>query len=162
MGGNIGSGGRRVWRAGLRGAGAAVVVNLALFLIGRAAGASFVVGSGADQAHVSAGHVVFSSAIALIVATGVAALAASRHRALRLVQVGAVVVSLVSLTGPLQMGDDAPTKVLLGAMHLVVGATFVLSTRGPTARRGTGAGQGTVTTASLAKERSQTQAPSAP
>lgn len=162
MGGNVGSVGRRVWRAGLRGAAAAALVNLALFLIGRAADASFVVGSGADQAYVSAGHVVFSSAIALIVATGVAALAASRHRALRLVQVGAVVVSLVSLSGPLQMGDDAPTKALLGAMHLVVGATFVLSTRGATAGRGAAAGQGTVTAASPGNERSQAQAPSAP
>lgn len=145
----IGNIGRRVWRAGVRGAAVAAVVNLALFLIGRAAGASFVVGSGADQASVSASHVVLSSVFAMVLATGVAALAASRHAGLRIVQVGAVVVALLSLAGPLQLGDGPGTTALLAAMHLVVAATFVLATRGAVPSPGSRAGEQRTVTAAI-------------
>ena len=128
-------------RSGLAAVLAAVVADLALLAAGAAAGASFLVpqrgGSAADSAtppvEVGVGAVVLSTVLPLVVGLAVTALAARRlPRAVPVLRLLALVVTLGSLAAPLTLQTDAATRGLLALMHLVVGGAYLAATR-PTA-----------------------------
>ncbi len=118
------------WRAGIGAAFIAAVVNGMIFLVARAADVSFLVRFSSHQAasRVTGGSVLFSSAIALIVGTAMAAWASSRlRRGVRVVQIAGAAMALLSLAVPLSVHANAGTKLALASMHLVAGSVFIIS-----------------------------------
>lgn len=125
-------------RSGLRGPaivamGVALAVNLALLVLGGAAGASFAVPDrrqAGELMEVGAWAVALSTLLPLAVGLAVAALLPRRWpRASRALEAAAVVITLVSLGMPLTLDTDAGTRLLLAAMHLVVGGAYVAALR---------------------------------
>lgn len=109
---------------------AASVVNVVLWGIGRAAGASFLVDPavGSPNVQVSALKVVVTTVLPF--AVGVLLLALARRRSHRwVVGVGVVgaAFALSSAAGPLDGGHDTATGVLLATMHLTTGGAFVVA-----------------------------------
>lgn len=121
----------RLWQVGAIAAVVAIVVNLAILGIGRAAGVPFVVPMlGGVPTQVDPVTVIVSTAVwfvlGLLLATFVAA---RRPQRLRAIQIVAVVVTVVSLIQPIAVDADTATRVLLGIMHPATGAAFVLALR---------------------------------
>lgn len=121
---------RSVLRATTVCALAATLVNLVLWGIGRAVGASFVVDPALGDANVEVGalKVVVTTVLPFAVGVLLVALAARRSRRW-VIGVGAVgaVFALGSAAGPLDGGHDTTTGVLLATMHLTTGAAFVVA-----------------------------------
>lgn len=115
-----------VLRAGATAALAAATANVALFAIGRASDAAFLVtGRGGDATSVTLIHVLVSTLLPIAFATGLAALVAGRSpRRLRALVLGGIVVAVASAIAPLAFGLDTATRLLLAAMHLVAGLSF--------------------------------------
>jgi len=111
------------------GAAIATLVNAALWAGGRAADASFLVTlPTGDTEQVGIVEVVLKTVLAFAVGSGLLALAARRsHRWVRAVLIAAALVTVVSTGGPLSNAHDTATGVLLAAMHVVAGATFLLT-----------------------------------
>ena len=112
------------------GAAGATLVNAALWAGGRAADVSFLVSPPAgDPFQVGVVLVVLTTLLAFAVGSGLLALAARRSRRwVRAVLVAAALLAVVSAAGgPLPAADDLATGVLLAAMHLVTGATFLVT-----------------------------------
>ena len=111
----------------------ALAVNLALLALGRAAGTSFAVPDrrqAGELMQVGAWAVTLSTLLPLAVGLAAAALLTRRWpRASRALQTGAVLITLGSLVMPLGVNTDAGTRLLLAAMHLVVGAAYVAALR---------------------------------
>ena len=121
----------RLWRVGAIGAAVAIVVNLVILGIGRAAGVPFVVPN-FDGTSMTVGPVIVAFMIAVWFALGLLLatfVAARQPRRLRAIQIVAVVVAVVSLIQPLGVDADAASRLLLASMHLVTGAAFVLALR---------------------------------
>lgn len=121
---------RSVLRVIMVAALAATGFNVALWGIGRAAGASFSVDPflGGPDVEVGAVKVVVTTVLPFTVGVLLLALAARRSR--RWVTcVGGVgaAFALVSAAGPLDGGDDTATGILLATMHVTTGAAFVLA-----------------------------------
>ena len=129
--GGIGTGAqsRSVLVGAAAGAAVATLVNAALWAGGHAADASFLVTlPTGDTVQVGIVEVVLKTALAFAVGSGLLALAAGRsHRWVRAVIVAAGLVAVVSTGGPLSNAHDIATGVLLAAMHLVTGGTFVVT-----------------------------------
>lgn len=112
--------------------GALVVtgVNLLLWAIGRAAGASFVVDPALGDPNLEVGglKVVATTLLPFAVGALLLALAARRSRrwAIGMGIVGAV-FAVASAAGPLDGGHDTTTGVLLAMMHLTTGTAFVVA-----------------------------------
>jgi len=109
---------------------AATGVNLLLWGIGRAAGASFMVDPGVGAPNVEVGGLKLVMTTLLPFAVGVLALALAARWSRRWV-VGVAVVgvalAVASAAGPLDGGHDTATGVLLATMHLTTGAAFVVA-----------------------------------
>lgn len=121
---------RSVLRATTVCALAAIGVNLVLWGIGRAAGASFVVDPALGDPNVEVGglKVVVTTLLPFAVGALLLALAARRSRRW-VVGVGVVgaAFAVASAAGPLDGGHDTTTGVLLATMHLTTGAAFVVA-----------------------------------
>ena len=111
----------------------ALVTNLALLLVGGAAGASFTVpprGGAGGPVHVGVGPVVVSTLLPLVAGLLVTAAVARRTpRAVTAVRALAALATGASLAFPLAAATDAGTRVLLALMHLVVGGAYLAATR---------------------------------
>ena len=121
---------RSVLRATTVCALAATVVNLVLWGIGRAAGASFVVDPALGDPNVEVGGLKVVVTTLLPFAVGVLLLALAAQRSRRwVVGVGmaGAAFALASAAGPLDGGHDTATGVLLATMHLTTGAAFVVA-----------------------------------
>lgn len=112
---------------------AAVGANIAVFAVGRAGDASFVVaGRDSDAAPmvINAAIVAVSTLVPLVVALLATALIARRWpRAVARLRIVAMVLTVLSVAGPLTADTDTATRLLLAVMHLVVGAAYVAATR---------------------------------
>ncbi|HEU4542014.1 MAG TPA: DUF6069 family protein [Jiangellaceae bacterium] len=112
------------------GAAVATLVNTALWAGGRAADVSFVASppTGHTSMQVGIVLVVLTTLAMFAVGSGLLALAARHsHRWVRAVMVAAALFAVVSVSGPLSAADDTATGVLLAVMHLVTGATFLVT-----------------------------------
>jgi hypothetical protein len=115
------------WVAAI-GALAATVANVALWVGGRAADVGFLVSPlvGPPVMQVGVVSVVLTTLLAFAAGWAVLLLAARRSRRwVRVVMAAAAVVAVVSTAGPLSTALDTATGVLLAAMHLITGATFL-------------------------------------
>lgn len=120
----------QIMRTGAIAAAGAVVANLLVLAVGRAADVSFLVpgpGSSVPDSPVGAIPVTLMSAVPILLGTGVVALlvARGRHRAARGVLIAAAVLTVASFVPLATMGLDGGTGALLGVMHLVTGGAFL-------------------------------------
>ena len=116
------------WQASAAGAVAAAVGNLVIFLIGLAAGASFVVMDRGELHQVTAGEVIVATVPPLVVGTVLAALLARWWPGvLRLAQVIGGTLALLTAAGPIMADTDGGTRLALALMHVVLGVAVVLS-----------------------------------
>jgi hypothetical protein len=107
---------------------ATTVANVALWVGGRAADVGFLVSPlvGPPVMQVGAVSVVLTTLLAFAAGWAVLTLAARRSRqVVRVVMAAAAVIAVVSTAGPLSTALDTATGVLLAAMHLITGATFL-------------------------------------
>jgi len=116
-------------RGAATGAAIAIVVNAALWAAGRAVDASFLVTLPmGDTERVGIVEVAVKTLLAFAVGSGVLALAARRSRRwVRAVLVAVALFAVLSAVGPATAAHDAATGVLLVAMHVVAGATFLVT-----------------------------------
>ena len=118
---------RSLLQGSAAGAAAATLVNAALWTGGRAAGVSFTVSS-AFMTQVGIVAVVLTTLLTFAVGSGRLALAARRSRRwVRAVLIAAALIAVVSAGAPLFAAQDTATGVLLATMHLVTGATFLIT-----------------------------------
>lgn len=123
-----GRGGLSWWQAIAAGAVTTAVVNLAILLIGWAAGASFVVLDAGSPHDVTAWGVIAASIFPLVLGTGLAALLARWWPGvLRLAQVIGGTLALLTVMGPVMSDTDGATRLALAIMHVVLGAAVVAS-----------------------------------
>ena len=109
---------------------AASGVNVVLWGIGRAAGASFLVDPALGDPNVEVGGLKVVATTVVPFAVGVLLLALAARRSRRwVVAVGVVGAAFAvgSAAGPLDGGHDTATGVLLATMHLTTGAAFVVA-----------------------------------
>ncbi|MFG2296193.1 DUF6069 family protein [Streptomyces sp. NPDC048603] len=123
------AGGRRrirTWQTLLGAAVITAVVNLIVLLIADAAGASLVLKLNGKDDEVGAPDVLFASIVPLLVGVGVAVLLARwKPVFLRVAQIVAGALAVLSAIGPLTGDTDTGTGVTLAVMHLLVGAAAV-------------------------------------
>lgn len=126
--GRLGSAGRRApLRVITAGAAVATLVNVALWVGGKAAGVSFAVPD-ALVPEVGIASVVLTTPIMFAVGWTLLTLARRRGgRWPRAVVATAALLAVVSATAPLATAADTATGVLLATMHLVTGAAFVVT-----------------------------------
>lgn len=116
------------WQASAAGAVAATVANLVILLIGRAAGASFVVVDGANLHEVATTGVIIATVPPLVVGTVLAALLAHWWPPIiRVAQVIGGALALLTVAGPLMADTDGGTRLALALMHVVLAVAVVLS-----------------------------------
>jgi hypothetical protein len=129
------------WQAAAAGALAATAVNLVVFLIARAAGASLVLRQpGASDHKITAGGVIFSSVVPMVGGIVLATLAALLWAGLlRVAQVVGGGLGLLTVAGPLTSDTDGVTQISLAAMHIIVAVTVVLALEAIRRRRKAGA-----------------------
>lgn len=121
-----GTGGLPWWQAIGIGAVAATVINLVVLAIGNAAGASFVYVDAGATGQVTAGSVIMSSTLPLIIGTGLAAVIARWWPGvIRVAQVVGAGLALVTIAGVLTMQTDGGTQVALSVMHFVIAPVVV-------------------------------------
>jgi hypothetical protein len=114
------------WQLVLGASVIAALVNLLVLLIGTLADSSFVVTDAGTAHEVDAGGVVISSVVPVAVGLTVTLLLARwKPFFLRLGQITAGVLALVSVMGPLNTDTDGGTAAALIVMHLVAGAVVV-------------------------------------
>jgi peptidoglycan/LPS O-acetylase OafA/YrhL len=119
---------RSLLQGAAAGAAVATLVNAALWVGGRAADVSFMVNSAVGDIQVGIVLVVITTLLMFAIGSGLLALAAQRSRRwVRAVLVAAALVAVASAGVPLSAADDTATGVLLAAMHLVTGATFLVT-----------------------------------
>lgn len=96
------------WQASAAGAVAATVGNIVIFLVGLAAGTSFVVLDRGDLHEITAGAVIFATALPLVVGTVLAALLARWWPGvIRLAQVIGGTLALLTAAGPVMATPTA-------------------------------------------------------
>ncbi len=137
---------RFLWRAGLVAALGAAVANLVVYLIGRAAGVGFSLEMGGSVTQVGAAQVLLLSIVSIVVGTALAALLARRGAdRLRWAQAVGAAVAVLSAVGPLSAAAGA-TGILLAAMHLITGASYVLALQAVRRRSAAAAAEPATTT----------------
>lgn len=118
------------WRTGAVWALEASVTNAAIWAIGRLADVSFSVTPVTSDSAMRLGIVEVALTTAFAFAAGWALLSwATRrsHRAVRGVLITAAAFAVLSTSGPAVTANDTATAVLLIAMHLATGATFLVA-----------------------------------
>jgi hypothetical protein len=126
------------WQAITAGAVAAAVVNLAIFFIGDAAGASFAFLDRSTLHEIGAWDVISATVPPLVVGTGLATLLARWWSwVIRLAQVIGGSLALLTVAGPLTTDADGATRVALALMHVVLAVAVVVTLEA--IRRRTGA-----------------------
>jgi Family of unknown function (DUF6069) len=119
---------RSLLQGAAAGAAVATLVNAALWAGGRAVDVSFLVSSAVGDIQVGIVLVVLTTLLMFAIGSGLLALAARRSRRwVRAVLVAAAVFAVVSAGVPLSAAYDTAAGVLLAAMHLVTGATFLVT-----------------------------------
>ena len=107
---------------------AALVVNLAIWLLGLAAGGDFMVSDG-DNGRISAAPVgvIVMTVIPMVVGLTAAALLSLRWPAiLRVAQVIGAILPIVTIAMTVTSDFDGQSMVALSIMHIVVAAAVVL------------------------------------
>lgn len=100
----------------------ATVVNLLIFALAWAGGASFEIIDQGTLHPVTATGVVTSSVVPLVLGTGLAALLGLWWRGfIRVGQIVGLALALLSVAGPLMSDTDVATQWALAAMHVVSG-----------------------------------------
>lgn len=118
----------RWWQVIPLGAVAAAVLNLAVLLAARAAGASFAYLDAGVVHQVTSVNVVVSSALPMAVGMALAVLLAQWwFGAYRLAQVVGAGLALLTVAGSVLADTDGATRFALSLMHVVVAAAVVLS-----------------------------------
>lgn len=118
--------GLTAWQAVVGAAVIAAVVNVIALLIGDAAGASLVLELNGKPDEIGAADVVLASVLAPAVSVTAAVLLARwKPGFLRVAQILATAVVLVSLVGPLTLETDGGTAITIAVMHLFVGGTAI-------------------------------------
>lgn len=116
---------RSVLTIGAAGAAVAAIVNLVVFAIADAAGASFEFVQNGRATEVNYGLVALVSVASILLGAVLAALLGPRR--LRLVQIIGVVVAVLSAGGPLSLTGASSAKAVLVLLHLITGAVFVIA-----------------------------------
>lgn len=114
------------WQAIAAGAVAAAVVNLVIFFLGGAAGASFAFLDRGTLHEISAWAVLIATVPPLVIGTGLATLLARwRSWVIRLAQVIGGGLALLTVAGPLTTDADGATVFALALMHVVLAVAVV-------------------------------------
>ncbi|GAA5125714.1 DUF6069 family protein [Haloechinothrix salitolerans] len=114
------------WQAIAAGVIVSVVANLVVYLVGKAAGASFLLIDNGNPTQIAAVDVIISAAAPLAIGTALAVLVSRWWRpVLRVAQVVAAVLALLTIAGPAMAETDTATLVSLGLMHVLAGAIAV-------------------------------------
>ncbi|WP_431957632.1 DUF6069 family protein [Nocardia lijiangensis] len=110
---------------------AAVLANLVVWLIGAAAGGSFIVADGTTTQDVAPGGVVVMSAVPLLVGLTAAALLSYRWvGVLRVAEVVGSALTLVTIAATVAATFDTASTVALSVMHVVLVPVIVVSMEG--------------------------------
>ncbi|TQM28951.1 DUF6069 family protein [Nocardia bhagyanarayanae] len=110
---------------------AAVLTNLVVWLIGAAAGGSFVVVDGTTTQDVAPGGVIVMSAVPLLIGLTVAALLSYRWvGVLRVAEVVGSVLALATIAGTVAAAFDTASTVALSIMHVLLVPVIVVSMEG--------------------------------
>src|SRR5918997_7003217 len=116
------------WQVITAGALAAAVVNLVIFFIGGAAGASFAFLDRGNLHEVGTWGVIIATVCPLAVGTGLATLLAHWWSwVTRWAQVIGGGFALLTMAGPLMTDADGATKVALALMHVMVAVAAVVT-----------------------------------
>ena len=108
-------------------AGGAALVNVVLFLIGQAIGATYDV---SDQAEVTFGLVIGATVAPMALGLGLALLTSKfLPNAFSVLVWGGFIVALVSAPAPWVMSGDAATGIALGLMHVSAGFAWLLGVK---------------------------------
>lgn len=114
------------WQAITVGVIVSVVANVVVFIAGKAAGASFLLIDNGSPHQIVAVDVVISAAAPLAIGTALAVLMSRWWQpVLRVAQVIAAVLALLTIAGPAMAETDTATLVSLGLMHVLAGAAAV-------------------------------------
>jgi hypothetical protein len=127
----------------------ALVVNLALWLVGRAVGGSFELTDAGTTMSVAPGGVVTLTLAPIVVGMGIAALISLRLPiVLRIAQVVGVIAPLGTIAMTLAADFDTVSTVALSLMHVVIAVVVPIGLeamrRGATATRGAAHGASAV------------------
>lgn len=116
------------WQAITAGAVAAAVINLVIFFIGGAAGASFAFLDRGTLHEIGAWAVITATVPPLVAGTGLATLLARWWLGIiRLAQVTGGGLALLTVAGPLMTDTDGATRVALALMHVVLAVAVVVT-----------------------------------
>ncbi|MBA0124430.1 hypothetical protein H0B56_02615 [Haloechinothrix sp. YIM 98757] len=115
------------WQAIAVGVVLSGLVNLALYLIGQLAGATFLVAGESGSDEVTAGMILLFSTVPLAVGTALAVLLASWWTwVLRTAQVIGAALALATIAGIFAAEAGTGTAIALTVMHVVVAVAVVL------------------------------------
>ena len=124
------------WQASALAIAAAVVVNLIVYVVAKAADVSFVVIDKGEPWEVTAGIVTMVTVQALVLGFVVTGLLSLRWPGvIRVGQYVAVLLTAASMVGPITADTDGGTKVALAVTHVVVGVACVLALEAARLRR---------------------------
>ncbi|MGH3901088.1 MAG: DUF6069 family protein [Pseudonocardiaceae bacterium] len=116
------------WQAIVAGAVVAAVVNLVIFFIGAAAGASFAFLDRGTLHEIGAWSVIVATVPPLVIGTALAALLARWWSwVIRLAQVIGGGLALLTVAGPLMTDADSATRLALALMHVVLAVAVVVT-----------------------------------
>lgn len=120
---------RRLLTFGFAGAIAAVVVNLTIYAISRAADVVFLIETRPDgPGLVGPSQVIRNTVVGLVVGLLAAVIALLLRRpSLRVLQVVGAIFAVATLYMDVDLEGDMTAKALLMSMHLVSGAAYVVS-----------------------------------
>lgn len=114
------------WQAIAAGVIVSVVANLVVYFVGTVAGASFLLIDDGSPQQIGAVDVVISAAAPLAIGTALAVLVSRWWQSvLRVAQVVAAVLALLTIAGPAMTDADTATIVSLGLMHVLAGTAAV-------------------------------------
>jgi hypothetical protein len=118
---------RRLLKVGAVAAVTATVVNAVVYSVGNAAGVDYIAEQKASgPVWIKLQHVVSLSLIAFAIGLAAAVVVtALRRRGLRALQVVGAVLGVATVAMDFGIDASAAAKITLGAMHLVVGASYV-------------------------------------
>ncbi|MDQ4009537.1 MAG: DUF6069 family protein [Actinomycetota bacterium] len=116
------------WQAITAGAVAAAVLNLTIFFIGSATGASFAFLDRGTLHEIDAWGVITATVPPLVAGAGLTTLLARWWSwVIRLAQVIGGGLALLTVAGPLMIDADSTTRVALALMHVVLAVTVVVT-----------------------------------
>ena len=123
----------RLWASGAVAAATATIINVVLYGIARSAGVSFdiplgMAGDVTATPERMIGAIVFNSVVPFALGLALTALVARRTpQRLRMMQIIAVVVTVLSFAQPVLLDAGVLTRTVLALMHIPPGLAFVLA-----------------------------------